>query len=217
MCGFLSRLPQFRGSSDLVKQGDDKNWSCCYDSLFTVLYSIWVSNPKIWTKNLRKMNMASKKLASGFRKFNNSTFVTVRNDVRNILHQMDCVKFPYGAVRTSMPELTNVLATTDNEVETTFVKCNQCNENSSYRTNAHFTIQPQGAQFTSDGLQRYCKTIAPYPCKHCGNHYMSLSREFNEQPELILFTIGENNMSINAEVQLPGKKMWKLKLRGIVY
>ena len=25
MCGFLSRLPQFRGSSDLVKQGDVVN------------------------------------------------------------------------------------------------------------------------------------------------------------------------------------------------
>ena len=104
------------------------------------------------------MNRVSKKMVSGFRKLanNNTTFVTVRNEVRMILHQVNQNNFAYGAVGTSMPELTNVVATTEYEAETTYINCNQCGFENIHRSTAHYTILPLGAPSTTEGLQKRC-------------------------------------------------------------
>jgi hypothetical protein len=198
---------------------DEKNWSCCYDSLFTILYSVWICNPKRWTRSFRRMNRVSKKMVSGFRKLanNNTTFETVRNEVRMILHQLNQNNFAYGAVGTSMPELTNVVATTEYEAETTYITCNQCGFENIHRSTAHYTILPLGALSTTEGLQKHCDNIAPYPCTGCGNCDMTLSREFGEQPELLMFVIGGNDIVINHTVPSPSKKACNIHLRGIIY
>jgi hypothetical protein len=46
---------------------------------------------------------------------------------------------------------------------------------------------------------------------------MTLSREFDELPELLMFVIGENDIAINYTVPSPGKKVHNIHLRGIIY
>jgi hypothetical protein len=46
---------------------------------------------------------------------------------------------------------------------------------------------------------------------------MSLSRHFDEQPEILMFTIGDGNLNIDNSVEVPGRKPRHLKLRGIIY
>jgi hypothetical protein len=106
------------------------------------------------------MNRVSKKMVAGFRKLanNNTTFATVRNKVRMIWHQMN-QNFAYGAVGTSMPELTNVVATTEYEAETTYINCIQCGFENIHRSTAHYTILPLGALSTTEGLQKHCDNI----------------------------------------------------------
>ena len=39
-CGFLSQLPQLQGSSDLVKQGDERNVGISITNIFTVFFKL---------------------------------------------------------------------------------------------------------------------------------------------------------------------------------
>ena len=40
-------------------QWDGDNYSCAYDALFTILFNIWVSNPKKWKKNIQRFQSVS--------------------------------------------------------------------------------------------------------------------------------------------------------------
>ena len=37
-------------------QWDHLNWSCAYDSFFTILYYVWMTNPHKWKKFLKDLN-----------------------------------------------------------------------------------------------------------------------------------------------------------------
>ena len=57
----------------------------------------------------------------------------------------------------------------------------------------------------------------PFPCTRCGN-MLDMTRRFNDQSELFLFTITARNMLINAMVKVPGMRCkGNILLRGIIY
>jgi hypothetical protein len=66
-------------------QWDGENYSCAYDSLFSILYDIWKDDPRVWSTTFKHINnrfLGS--LASGFKKVTNkkSTLEQVRDIIR---------------------------------------------------------------------------------------------------------------------------------------
>jgi hypothetical protein len=68
---------------------DAQNWSCAYDSLFTILLAIWNEDPSSWKKRFKSINKTLQILSLGFKRSNNNTrdLETVRNTIRHLLHQ----------------------------------------------------------------------------------------------------------------------------------
>ncbi|KIK09073.1 hypothetical protein K443DRAFT_83815 [Laccaria amethystina LaAM-08-1] len=66
---------------------DSVNYSCSYDSLFTILCEIWIYNPKKWTKTFYSFSEQGKMLSEGYKKVIRGleTLENVRNDVRESL------------------------------------------------------------------------------------------------------------------------------------
>src|SRR6202051_4224527 len=64
-------------------QWDGDNYSCAYDALFTILFNIWVSNPKKWKKILKNSNQYLSTLHDGFQKYlrGASTLEVARDDI----------------------------------------------------------------------------------------------------------------------------------------
>ena len=52
------------------------------------------------------------------------------------------------------------------------------------------------------------------PCDNCD---MTLSRGFDEPPELLMFVIGENDVIIDHTVPYPGKFVHNIHLRRMIY
>ena len=50
-------------------QWDGDNYSCAYDALFSILFNIWVSNPKKWKKIFKDSNEYLSTLHDGFPKY----------------------------------------------------------------------------------------------------------------------------------------------------
>jgi len=67
---------------------DGQDYSCAYDSLFTILYHIWNSDTDKWNEFFDNTNKSLFILQNGFEMFNNGeiTIEEARVNVRYYLH-----------------------------------------------------------------------------------------------------------------------------------
>jgi hypothetical protein len=108
---------------------DGENYSCAYDALFTVLFEIWSSNPKVWTKRFKEINQHHlKSLFVCFKQYINgqTSFETARNNIRHGLHSQSPEKFAYGTKGTSVTTLTSVILAPNDSVAISSPECTNC-------------------------------------------------------------------------------------------
>jgi hypothetical protein len=108
---------------------DSDNYSCAYDSLFTVLYEIWSNDTKVWTKRFKEINQHHlKSLSVCFQKYMNSqaTFETARDTIRHELHSQSPAQFPYGTRGTSVAALTSAILAPHDFVAISSPECTNC-------------------------------------------------------------------------------------------
>jgi hypothetical protein len=102
--------PNHSSPSRLIWDGD--NYNCAYDALFTVLYEIWVTDTKVWTKRSKEINQYHlKSLSICFKKYMNgpACFETARDTIRHELHSQSPAQFPYGTRGTRVAALTSAI------------------------------------------------------------------------------------------------------------
>ena len=94
-------------------QLDGENYSCVYDALFTILFSIWVSKPKKWKKTFKESNQYLSTLHDGFQKYlgDVSTLEALHDGVCTLLHDNDPVLFPSGHKGCSVSALATQILT----------------------------------------------------------------------------------------------------------
>ena len=81
----------------LIWDGD--NYSCAYDALLTILYEIWSTDTKTWTRRFKEINQHHLKSASDcFKKYMNSqaSFEKARDTIRHEFHTQSPAQFPFG-------------------------------------------------------------------------------------------------------------------------
>ena len=86
---------------------DPINYSCAYDSLFTVLYNVWERNPRLWQRRLGDISNNLKNLCKGFEQAlrNESTLEIARNHVRHTMTQDNPTYFPIGTAMTNISRI----------------------------------------------------------------------------------------------------------------
>ena len=86
---------------------DSNNYSCAYDSVFTVLGDIWVYDPTMWSREFGLTSSFASKLALGFQKVSakEKNLEDIRNIVRKFLNRKDPAAFPYGTSGVDISDL----------------------------------------------------------------------------------------------------------------
>jgi len=110
----------------LIWGGD--NYSCAYDAFLTILYEIWSTDTKAWSRRFKEINQCHLKSVSvHFKKYMNgqASFETVRNIIRHELHTQSPAQFPYGTRGTSVSALASAILAPQNFVAISSPDCNQ--------------------------------------------------------------------------------------------
>jgi hypothetical protein len=93
----------FSSLDGLIWDGD--NYSCAYDALLTILYKIWSTETKAWTRKFKEINQHHlKPISACFKKYTNgqASFQTARDTIRHEIHSQSLAQFPYGTRGTSV-------------------------------------------------------------------------------------------------------------------
>src|SRR6185369_7857862 len=91
--------PQQPISQPTGMRWDSQDYSCAYDSLFTILWNMWKEDPHfVETHSDTMQNMNFHSLIGGYSNHQTGqvTLEHARNIVRNQLHNINSEKFPYG-------------------------------------------------------------------------------------------------------------------------
>ena len=108
---------------------DGKNYSCTYDALFTVLFEIWSSETKLWTRRFKEINKHHlKSMSACFKRYltGQSSFETARDPVRHELNSPNPAQFPYGTRGTSVAILMSTVLAPDECVAISSPECTSC-------------------------------------------------------------------------------------------
>src|ERR1700723_3482107 len=113
--------------SGLIWNGE--NYSCAYDALFTILFEIWSSDTRLWTRRFKEINQHHlKSLSAGFKRYFNgqTSFETARDTIRHELYSQNPAQFPYGTRGTSVAALTSAIFAPNDCVAISNPECISC-------------------------------------------------------------------------------------------
>ena len=108
---------------------DEDNYSCAYDALLTILYEIWSTDTKAWTRRFKEINQHHLKSVSAcFKKYMNgqASFETARDTIRHKIHSQNPAQFPYGTRGTSVSALASAILAPHNFVASLSPACTNC-------------------------------------------------------------------------------------------
>ena len=129
----LKKQRQLRASNNssspdgLIWDGD--NYSCAYDALLTILYEIWSTDTKAWTRKFKEINQHHlKSMSACFKKYMNgqASFETARDTIRHEIHSQSPAQFPYGTRGTSVSALASAILAPQTFVAISSPECTNC-------------------------------------------------------------------------------------------
>ena len=201
---------------------DGQNYSCAYDSVMTILLSIWSQNPVKWKRRFKDMNRTMNVLASGFYKAKEEqmTLETARNKVRHLLHQRNPTLFPNGQVGTTVSEMTEQLLRSDNVIASNWICCIDCG----HQDNLNRDLQTCVLQCndidvtTSVCLQKRFEEKYPRrKCEHCDGALNKIMR-FDIMPDVLVFSVSEPSIQVSKKVTFcDGYSLMVFGLKWVVY
>ena len=110
---------------------DHQNWSCTYDSFFTIVYYVWTTNPHKWNKILKDLNPTAALFVNSYQKGYNKIYTGehaqhAQNLIIAHLHDsaQDC--FSCGEKGMVLAEVIHEMFKSNNgmEIWTTCLECN---------------------------------------------------------------------------------------------
>jgi len=201
---------------------DGQNYSCAYDSLFTILYNIWNSDIVKWTVFFNKTNVSLSTLHNGFELFNDKTISieNARDNVRHYLHGQDSRLFPNGKVGMNITDLASFLCKTSKPICESSYECTDCDV--SIETTNRFTyyidlqrseLNINNADSIASILGRLFHLPTSRKCASC-NNTLYKNTFFSDVPELLILHVPYADIKINTSFKFYDKRY---HLKGIVY
>lgn len=211
---------------------DGDNFSCAYDACFTILYSIWIVNPNVWTRRMMTYSQFMKILVTEFDnvKHGHVTFEKARDLTRHYLNLSNPHRFPMGTAGTNTNDLLAIMCG-DKPCAHVSLVCPSCHHEQNHRPviTTFKDVFNRSDLFQSEenysllgifNLQQMQET--ELPCPQCveltQNHRMQKIIKITSVPDLIIAGQNHEDNIIAPYIKIPfGNKLYTLRLRGIVY
>ncbi|KAH7904090.1 hypothetical protein BJ138DRAFT_1019599 [Hygrophoropsis aurantiaca] len=200
---------------------DSVNYSCAYDSLFTVLFHIWLENPHRWNNHMKNFSLFLTQLVKGFQQVyqNIGTFEAARDKVRMNLHKLSSIRYPMGHIGASVSDLAHTMLGTERDLAA-WIRCHNCGGKVPTMRKVGHAYTPVVTQPTSvsEWLLARWKTSDPgLPCSTC-NTLVSGQWQCDSPPKLLILDLYNQPMDICHTITVKGNKVnTKLHLKGVVY
>ena len=197
------------------------NNSCAYDSIFTVLFSIWCNNKNLCNFNFQKMNNPFIiALLNGFNDVDKKikTLEVIRDDVRRNLHTFFPQTMTFGNF-TSVENIFAALLETTYQVQSIEYRCRNNHVRRLYDSYSLVLINGTGHyESTQDwALRRQEETR--HSCNVC-NELVFIKYSFTDMPSLVVFEFGNQVLHINLLIDIQhhnGHASQSMRLAGVVY
>ncbi|KAF8221603.1 hypothetical protein L208DRAFT_1327085 [Tricholoma matsutake] len=199
------------------------NNSCAYDSVFTILYSLWRNNPTHWKQFFYSMNCdLLEEICNGFNdhSYNQTSLESVRDTFRMGLDDLRLAGLCWGRY-TSVVRLLKYMFKAFTEMVSSQLTCreghsithSQCHSIYSYILSAG--TNPYVS--TTDWIQNY-KEDSCLLCQEC-NQCLQCTYSFLRIPDLIVFEFEGKEIFIDPEVTITSRdnQSCTMKLQGVIY
>lgn len=217
---------------------DPVNYSCSYDSVFTILLNLWLEENRI-SQYFELRNRIFDTFFDSLIDYRNETIQLEesRTRVRSVLHSINRRKFPWGEQYVEIGELCDVLFQTDQTLGEVFTVCRNCNMQPTRTQSIHSTKfemlpsiwssshalhgfppdlnQATSGQYISANI--FEQTNQTCPSKKC-RHKVQRFHKFRQIPNLIVLKVnGTIKIDKTINIYYDGQVRRSYKLRGIVY
>jgi len=205
--------------SGLVWDGD--NYSCAYDGLFIMLFEIWSTDVKVWTRRFKAINQHHlKSLTVCFKYMDGQTsFETARDAIRREIHAQNPAEFTYGTGGTSVTALTAAILAPHDIVAVLKPECIECDYSG--------PIMDDGLQFllyekadTPKSTSQWLGSLKHHTHERCPNCSSALTQpiSFVSALNVLAFDINSRNIKISKTLKfLQDGESIVLKVRGLIY
>jgi hypothetical protein len=195
------------------------NNSCAYDSIFTILFSIWCDNKNLWNHIFQGMNNPFiLDLSNGFNDVDNNiqTLETVRDDVRLKLHSFFPQTMAFGQF-TSVEHVFQAILETSYPVQTIVYRCRN---NHTRRINDSYSLVLLSGADHYDSINEWAirrDEETRHICNTC-NDSVFINYSFTNMPSLIVFELANHVLHIDLLIDLqPCNGNHRMRLAGVVY
>jgi hypothetical protein len=216
----VNSAPASPGPAGLIWDGT--NFSCAYDSLFTILHSIWSVDHTRWGNMFHEANQYLSTLAKGFdmHLHERTTIENARDNVRQLLHESNPIMFPMGAAYINVADLARMTSVLSHPVANTKYECTQCNHSIQARSEISYfaelqrsVLNIQRSDSVAQILGRLLSMQTNKICPECDGPMLK-NTYIDDAPKLLILHIPYTDVKINQKIKFGGETMF---LRGVVY
>jgi hypothetical protein len=201
---------------------DNNNYSCSYDSLFSILYNVFIEDHVNWKTYYENINEEYMKvLVDGFEEvYQKNTYLEIIRDVvRNKLYQSYPALFPKGRNGASVSELAFKMFASTALDGISELYCSKCDQ---YETEIDCNIG-QVLNIAS------CKVSSTQNCishlmipqnQRCTECFTRLEQclTYNEPPKLLILEYPDSNIKTSHKIKIKmNNDITLLHLKGIIY
>ncbi|KAA1478943.1 hypothetical protein DENSPDRAFT_752413, partial [Dentipellis sp. KUC8613] len=196
-----------------------ENFSCAYDSAFTIMYHMFRTENQHWQTYIANLNAYTKLLTSAWPGSSGTELETIRDQVRQMFHKKNPTMFPNGQTGTSIADLCMELFTCNglNIFHEDF--CQSCNRISYSKemTNLLFLITSHSKSTIQQELTNiFDRQIGS--CQTCGQKKRRLVKFRDHLPPLIAIELINQAPEISKEITLSDNRNTSVyKIKGIIY
>ena len=201
---------------------DGKDYSCAYDALFTVLFEIWSSDTKLWTRRFKEINQHHLKLLSAcFKKYLNgqTSFETARDTIRHGLYLQHPIQFPYGTRGTSVAALTSAILAPNDCVAISSPECTNCDYYEPTMNDRLEFILYEKEDMPKSTSHWLC-SLEHETHEKCPDCACALKQPitFKSVPNVLVFEINSRNIRISKTLKfVQDSETVILDVRGLIY
>jgi Helitron helicase-like domain at N-terminus/PIF1-like helicase len=201
---------------------DADNYSCAYDSLFVILYNIWLEDPIKWTKRFLALNnIFLNVLTDGFNDLLSDKIQhleDIRDTVRNMLNEWDSTQFPLGHRGTSVARLAETIFKVPEVLALSQNICVNCDyKEPKIEDNSNYIVDLNGSSVESSTSMKFKTLNHPTDdkCPECLAELIQPITYFSS-PKILILVYHKCNIKTSHKIKANGKSEY-LYLRGIIY
>jgi len=133
------------GGGKILLIWDVNNFSCAYDSLFTILHSIWNDDPVKWSNVFQEANQYLSTFSGGFNMHlhERMSMEEARDNVHELLYENDPKMFPIGANYINVADLASAMSVLSQPVAESEYECTQCHHTIQARSEINYFAELQ--------------------------------------------------------------------------